>query len=348
MPPNPSVTTKHDWKNHKTTPRQPLGVQEGLKRLFTSLCAQIDGGHFSNALKTCDKSAVFISLKCSYGTCLKFWNLVLRLDPKDADARQTKVFLLLQTEQYRAALSLIDSDDDHAHHAYERAYLLYRLSRESEARDVLKSIKGDQNAEDSRGLVHLEAQLACRSLLDASQMLMFPYIRLIAKDHMMSQLICTTNCSIPPNLWVTISLVYSYTHRLQGLRRTLRYSHQPSSISKPSGFYQYRLSPCFGLASNVYYFYSGDSSTTTTAALGGCTVRLGSHTSEHVYKPKLQTSTQESTYVACTCRCHPRCHPRPRSGAMVEEERTFDIWPREKKKGAFWRWRGNTRKCICW
>jgi len=113
-----------------------------LKRLFTSLCAQIDGGHFSNAVKTCDK--------------------ILRLDPKDADARQTKLFLLLQTEQYSAALSLIDSDDDHAHHAYERAYSLYRLSHESEARDVLKSIKADQNTEDSRGLVHLEAQLAYR------------------------------------------------------------------------------------------------------------------------------------------------------------------------------------------
>jgi len=79
-----------------------LSIQERLKRLFTSLCAQIDGGHFNNAVKTCDK--------------------ILRLDPKDADARQTKLFLLLQTEQYSAALSLIDSDDDRSHHAYERAY----------------------------------------------------------------------------------------------------------------------------------------------------------------------------------------------------------------------------------
>lgn len=123
------------------------------------------------------------------------------MDPKDADARQTKLFLLLQTEQYSAALSLIDSDDDHAHHAYERAYSLYRLSHESEAREVLKSIKADQNTEDSRGLVHLEAQLACRSLSgDSGRMLMFLFVRLIAKDHMMSHLICITNCSIPPNL----------------------------------------------------------------------------------------------------------------------------------------------------
>ena len=138
-------------------------------------------------------------------------NLVLRLDPKDADARQTKLFLLLQTEQYSAALSLIDSDDDHAHHAYERAYSLYRLSHESEAREVLKSIKADQNAENSRGLVHLEAQLVCRWLSgDAGRMLMFLFVRLIAKDRMMSHLICTTNCSIPPNLWVAITHIYAY------------------------------------------------------------------------------------------------------------------------------------------
>jgi len=134
--------TKHNWKDHKTTPKQPLSLQESLKRLFTSLCAQIDGGHFSNAVKTCDK--------------------ILRLDPKDADARQTKLFLLLQTEQYSTALSLIDADDVHTHHAYERAYSLYRLSHESEAREVLESIKGNRDAEDSRGLMHLEAQLAYR------------------------------------------------------------------------------------------------------------------------------------------------------------------------------------------
>ena len=60
MAPKSSVTvtkqTKHNWKNHETIQKRPLDVQEGLKRLFTSLYAQIDGGHFSNAVKTCDKS----------------------------------------------------------------------------------------------------------------------------------------------------------------------------------------------------------------------------------------------------------------------------------------------------
>ena len=45
-----------------TKPRAPLPVPEKLKRLFKSLCAQIDGGHLSNAVKTCDKSACAIAL----------------------------------------------------------------------------------------------------------------------------------------------------------------------------------------------------------------------------------------------------------------------------------------------
>ena len=50
----------------KAGPKQPLTLPERLKRLFTSLCAQIDGGHFPNAIKTCDKSAFdsFPSLAC--------------------------------------------------------------------------------------------------------------------------------------------------------------------------------------------------------------------------------------------------------------------------------------------
>lgn len=43
-------------QRQRTTPKQPLPVADRLKRLFTSLCAQIDGGYFANAIKTCDKS----------------------------------------------------------------------------------------------------------------------------------------------------------------------------------------------------------------------------------------------------------------------------------------------------
>lgn len=61
-----STTSKQKGKDYarKATPKQPLGVQERLKRLFTSLCAQIDGGHYNNAIKTCDKSIADSSYFC--------------------------------------------------------------------------------------------------------------------------------------------------------------------------------------------------------------------------------------------------------------------------------------------
>ena len=78
--------------------------------------------------------------------------------PADKDALQTKLFLLLQTEQYDDALSLIgDGNDAHPDFAFEKAYALYRLQRESEATDVLAEMK--KNEGDHRGVSHLEAQL---------------------------------------------------------------------------------------------------------------------------------------------------------------------------------------------
>jgi len=122
-------------------PKPPLSVPERLQRLFTSLCAQVDGGHFNNAIKTCDK--------------------ILRLKSDDADAIQTKLFLLLQTEQYGAALSLIGQNNEDSRHAFERAYSFYRMQREEEARQVLTVVKEEMD-EDDRGVMHLEAQLRYR------------------------------------------------------------------------------------------------------------------------------------------------------------------------------------------
>jgi signal recognition particle subunit SRP72 len=82
----------------------------------------------------------------------------LRLEPNDKDALQTKLFVLLQTEQYDAALSLIGTGDDNAEHAFERTYSLYRVQREQEAAEGLKALK-EKDAEDERAALHLEAQL---------------------------------------------------------------------------------------------------------------------------------------------------------------------------------------------
>lgn len=88
---------------------------------------------------------------------------VLRLQPNDADAMQTKLFLLLQTEQYDTALSLIGSGNGHD---FESTYSLYRLQREADAEAGLKTLKAthdgqDEDSQEARGVLHLEAQLVC-------------------------------------------------------------------------------------------------------------------------------------------------------------------------------------------
>lgn len=79
----------------------------------------------------------------------------MKIEPEDKDALQTKLFLLLQTEQYGAALSLTDSNETYS---FEKAYSLYRTNQEDDALkslEVTKKNKGD----DDRGVLHLEAQL---------------------------------------------------------------------------------------------------------------------------------------------------------------------------------------------
>ena len=103
--------------------------------------------------------------------------LVLRIEPNDKDAMQTKLFVLLQTEQYDAALSLIGTGDKgpDSGHAFERTYSLYRVQREQEALEGLKILK-EGSDEDERGALHLEAQLVC-SVAQRFSVGMFPIDR---------------------------------------------------------------------------------------------------------------------------------------------------------------------------
>ncbi|KAJ3565743.1 hypothetical protein NP233_g7442 [Leucocoprinus birnbaumii] len=126
--------------SRKNRPKKPVSEEERSKKLFSSLCSQIDGGHFANAIKTCDK--------------------ILRIYPDDADALSTKLFLLLQTDQYKNALAVINGEKGQSRLQYERAYALYRSHDDKEAQNAIQSLK-DQNADD-RGLAHLEAQLFYR------------------------------------------------------------------------------------------------------------------------------------------------------------------------------------------
>ncbi|KDQ20132.1 hypothetical protein BOTBODRAFT_51471 [Botryobasidium botryosum FD-172 SS1] len=148
MPPKvtrkPAPTpTRKSAPSKRAAPKAPRSIDDRLKRLFSSLSSQIDGSHFKNALKTCDK--------------------ILRLSPVDEDALRTKLVLLLQLDQYGTALTLIDSlaassSDPKAHSfGFERAYVLYRLHRESEADAALKELDTEE-----KGVMHLEAQLKYR------------------------------------------------------------------------------------------------------------------------------------------------------------------------------------------
>ncbi|KAF7292030.1 SRP72 domain-containing protein [Mycena indigotica] len=130
--PKATPAAKHVSKP-KTRPAPTVPAQ--LTRLFKTLCAQIDGGHHASAIKTCDK--------------------ILRLAPGDEDALQTKLFLLLTTDQPREALALIEGLP--AESAFEKAYALYSLQQRDEARMLLDGI-----GEEERGARHLAAQLNYR------------------------------------------------------------------------------------------------------------------------------------------------------------------------------------------
>ncbi|KAI0035592.1 hypothetical protein K488DRAFT_43016 [Vararia minispora EC-137] len=119
--------------------KKELTAAERSKKLYATLCKQIDGGHFANAVKTCDK--------------------LLALDAQDGDALQTKLFLLLQTDQYILALTMLDSREGFDG-KFERAYSLYRLQRETEAERVLGGLKAA--GQGDRGIQHFEAQLSYR------------------------------------------------------------------------------------------------------------------------------------------------------------------------------------------
>lgn len=83
------------------------------------------------------------------------------MDPKDEDALQAKLFLLLQAEQYNPAIELLQVLGTEASHDFEKAYALYRLRHESEAKELLSHIKGSRpvGGVNDRGILHLEAQL---------------------------------------------------------------------------------------------------------------------------------------------------------------------------------------------
>ena len=80
--------------------------------------------------------------------------IVLALDPASLPAFQTLLFLHLQTDDYDSALKLLEKPPAPTLALdFERAYCLYRLSREQEALEALGELK------KGRKEMHLEAQV---------------------------------------------------------------------------------------------------------------------------------------------------------------------------------------------
>ncbi|KZO90590.1 hypothetical protein CALVIDRAFT_390160 [Calocera viscosa TUFC12733] len=121
------------------TNKAPKSLDDRISTLFRSLAAQLDGGHYQNALQNCDR--------------------ILKLLPDDRDAAETKLYIFLQLERYRDALELITAFPLDL--VFERAYCLYRLQERDQAFAVLEQLK-IAGGEKRRGLEHLEAQLRYR------------------------------------------------------------------------------------------------------------------------------------------------------------------------------------------
>jgi len=117
---------------------------------------------------------------------------VLRLVPDDKDAKQTKLFLLLQTERYNDALALLGTSNESS--VFERAYSSYRLQHLDEAARLLDEIK--QRQEQNRGSLHLEAQLV-RWMRTWMHFLSSSFGRITDKAIIRSPSTCTTSSWIP-------------------------------------------------------------------------------------------------------------------------------------------------------
>ncbi|KAG8820161.1 hypothetical protein FRC17_010240 [Serendipita sp. 399] len=124
---------KKSQKYTRAPPKPPLTKEERQKKYYNSLCDQLDGEHLENALKTTNK--------------------LLALDPEDADAIQTHLYLLVKTSRYQEALKVTDNNPQQF--KFERAYALYRLQREQEAADLLAD-------EEERSVILLKAQIYYR------------------------------------------------------------------------------------------------------------------------------------------------------------------------------------------
>jgi len=153
MPPQRNTTSTSKATSAKTpfTPKPPRPAAERLPKLYRGLTDQINEGHLANAKKTCKKSESRAVLLVGAPLIA-----VLNLDSSSTAAFQTLLFLHLDTDDYAAALALLESPPTSAPLDFEKAYCLYRLHREKESLEVLTKLGSSGRKEQ-----HLEAQIVC-------------------------------------------------------------------------------------------------------------------------------------------------------------------------------------------
>lgn len=78
---------------------------------------------------------------------------MLRLNPDDSLAAQTRIQVLIALDRYPQALELLQPESD----SLTRAYCLYKTARESEAKAVLNQLPSDHSQDRSAQL--LQAQV---------------------------------------------------------------------------------------------------------------------------------------------------------------------------------------------
>ncbi|KAK4057731.1 hypothetical protein OIO90_001379 [Microbotryomycetes sp. JL221] len=113
-------------------------------RLYRSLHDQLDSGHLTKALKTCDK--------------------LLQLDPQDSLAWRTKVQLLISLDRFTKAIDLVNSNTNPLEQSFATfavVYCLYKTSRFQQAKDKLDRL-AQSTTEDDRTALLLRAQVAYR------------------------------------------------------------------------------------------------------------------------------------------------------------------------------------------
>jgi signal recognition particle subunit SRP72 len=156
------------------TPKPARPIAGRIHHLHRSLVDQINAGHLTNGIKTCQKILSLLSDEKDVPEEIKIEvegeTITATKQEIKTNALQTLLFLLLQTDQYDIAMETIESASQSDKLDFEKAYCLYRLHEEEKAKELVEKLRATEGGsvglehESARRLAHLEAQIVSRSL----------------------------------------------------------------------------------------------------------------------------------------------------------------------------------------